>query len=167
MESVLNCFILNSVTDFSDFFSSVSDDRREYIDGLLVTWIIFLFLFLRWGLILVMLKYKGNEVGCASGRGFVSLRSYDESSRSNEESSDVQESKADDGMASTSDSSGAETGSKMSTKPLFKRNGLYATASDDNSDSFVDSEDNLRKILLESKVPLICRISDYRKLVYI
>ena len=71
MESVLNCFILNSVTDFSDFFSSVSDDRREYIDGLLVTWIIFLFLFLRWGLILVMLKYKGNKVGCASGQGFV------------------------------------------------------------------------------------------------
>jgi hypothetical protein len=94
---------------FSDFFSSVQEERKAYIDGLSAVPVIFFSIFLAWGFIAILLKCKGAEVGCASGQAFVSLRSDDENS-------EIEEGKSDDDFASTSDSSDA---SELSDKPLF------------------------------------------------
>jgi len=94
---------------FSDFFSSVREERKAYVDGLSAVPVIFFSIFLAWFFIAILLKCKGAEVGCASGQAFVSLRSDDENS-------EMDEGKPDDDIASTSDSSDA---SELSDKPLF------------------------------------------------
>ena len=97
---------------FSDLFSSFEEERRAYVDGLSAVPIIFISFFFSWLFILILLKVKGTEVGCASGRAFVSIRTYDE----NEE---VKQEKPEDDLASTSESSNADTMSESSVKPLF------------------------------------------------
>eukprot|EP00339_Tiarina_fusa_P000642 CAMPEP_0116998862 /NCGR_PEP_ID=MMETSP0472-20121206/1785_1 /TAXON_ID=693140 ORGANISM="Tiarina fusus, Strain LIS" /NCGR_SAMPLE_ID=MMETSP0472 /ASSEMBLY_ACC=CAM_ASM_000603 /LENGTH=923 /DNA_ID=CAMNT_0004698141 /DNA_START=148 /DNA_END=2919 /DNA_ORIENTATION=+ len=57
-------------TDFSYVFSTDKDLQHEYVDGLLVAANIFFMIFCAWAFILVVLKVKGKEVGCASGRAF-------------------------------------------------------------------------------------------------
>lgn len=94
---------------FSDFFSSVQEERKAYVDGLSAVPVIFFSIFLAWGFIAILLKCKGAEVGCASGRAFISLRSDDENS-------EMDKGKPEDDIASTSDSSDA---SELSAKPLF------------------------------------------------
>lgn len=104
--------------NFTDLFSSVREEQREYIDGLLVVSIIFSVLFLIWAFILVVLKCKGKEVGCASGRAFVNNRPEDDESSE----TDIEKTQDDD-FASTSVSSNDESCSVSSSKPLFSEHG--------------------------------------------
>ena len=115
----------------TDLFSSVRGDQREYIDGLLVVSVIFSFLFLIWAFILIVLKCKGKEVGCASGRAFVDFR-LDESS------SETDLGKTQDDIASTSDSSNASH-SVSSSKPLFSD---YGGTVLENSNSYYSDDNN-------------------------
>lgn len=117
--------------DFLDLFSDETEDQREYIDGLFVVSIILLFLFLTWGFILIVLKCKGAEVGCASGNAFVSPRPDD-----GIEDEDDKE-KIQDDIASTSDSSNADSISVSSNQPIFSK---YGETLAENSSS--DVEDN-------------------------
>jgi len=119
--------------NFTDLFSSVREEQRGYIDGLLVVSIILSVLFLIWAFILVVLKCKGKEVGCASGQAFVSLRPDDENSEA-----DVGKTQND--TASTSDSSKAESTSGSSNKPLFSEYG--GTVIENSSSDFSDDSNH-------------------------
>lgn len=99
-------------------FSSVREEQRGYIDGLLVVSIIFSVFFLIWAFILVVLKCKGKEVGCASGRAFVNTCPEDDESSE----TDIEKTQNDD-FASTSVSSSDESCSVSSSKPLFSEHG--------------------------------------------
>lgn len=57
--------------NFSLVFSSDYDDQRDYVDGILVVETVFLIVFVLWAFVVLVLKFKGREVGCASGRAFV------------------------------------------------------------------------------------------------
>jgi hypothetical protein len=57
-------------TNFADLFSSDTELQHSYVDGLLVIGVFFLVVLVVWSLILIVLKLKGNEVGCASGQAF-------------------------------------------------------------------------------------------------
>ena len=92
-----------SRTDFADFFSPVSEEKRKYIDGLFANAAIFLALYVFWSLVLVVLKLKGKDVGCASGRAFDTEKADNESLGSTDSSDFVGE------------SSGAGSGSKVAS----------------------------------------------------
>ena len=57
-------------TKFSDVLSLDREAQYSYAHGLLLVATIILCIFIAWALILVVLKLKGKEVGCASGRPF-------------------------------------------------------------------------------------------------
>jgi hypothetical protein len=57
-------------TDFSYVFSTDKDLQHDYVDGLLVAATAFFMVFCAWAFILIVLKVKGKEVGCASGMAF-------------------------------------------------------------------------------------------------
>ena len=129
--------------NFTDLFSSVREEQRDYIDGLLVVSVIFSFLFLIWAFVLIILKCKGKEVGCASGRAFVSLRPDDEKSEADLE-------KTQDDTGSTSDSSNAKSViSVSSNKPLFSEYGgtVIENSSSDFSDDNNHSDRKSRRCL--------------------
>jgi hypothetical protein len=104
----------------------VQDVRRTYVDGLSAVPVIFFSFFFAWAFITIVLKCKAEEVGCASGRAFISVRSGDGKSR-------------DDAASTTSESSNAETISESSVKPLFFGPGGEKM---ENSDSCVVNNDN-------------------------
>jgi len=112
---------------FSDLFSHDSEEQRDYTDGLMVVSIIFTFFFLIWGFVLVVLKMKGNEVGCASGNAFVYHDSEDENI-------EIEEDKVQDDIGSTSASSEAGSISESSEKPLFSKNGGALSFNSSSSD---------------------------------
>ena len=124
---------LGHSTNFTDLFSSIREEQRDYIDGLMVVSIIFSFVFLIWAFVLIVLKFKGKEVGCASGNAFISRRPDDENN-------DIDLEKTQDDIASTSDSSNAE--SVYSNKPLFSKHG---GALDKNSSSDENGDNNHSK----------------------
>jgi uncharacterized membrane protein YidH (DUF202 family) len=64
-------------TDFSDVFSSDRGAQYSYAHGILLVATIILCIIISWSLILVVLKLKGKEVGCASGRPFQTAKSDD------------------------------------------------------------------------------------------
>ena len=101
---------------FSDLFSPFQSERKAYVDGLSAVPVIFFSLFFAWVFITLLLKVKGAEVGCASGRAFVTFRSDDDD---DDESDASDEEKPESDLASTSESSNAETISESSVKPLF------------------------------------------------
>ena len=68
---------LGHSADFGDLFSSVPEERRTYIDGLSTIPVIFFSFFTAWIFIVILMKCKGKEVGCASGRPFVKFRPED------------------------------------------------------------------------------------------
>ena len=68
---------LGHSADFGDLFSSDQEERRTYIDGLSTIPVIFFSFFSAWMFIVVLMKCKGKEVGCASGRPFVNHRPED------------------------------------------------------------------------------------------
>ena len=57
-------------TTFSDALSPYREVQHDYVHGLLTVAIIFAAVFVFWTFVLVVLKLKGSEVGCASGRAF-------------------------------------------------------------------------------------------------
>jgi hypothetical protein len=59
--------------NFTHLFSPVRADQLDYVDGLMVVTAIFLIFVVMWAFLLIVLKFKGREVGCASGRPFVTL----------------------------------------------------------------------------------------------
>jgi hypothetical protein len=64
-------------TKFSDVVSSDREAQYSYAHGLLLVATIILCIFITWALILVVLKLKGKEVGCASGQPFQTSKSDD------------------------------------------------------------------------------------------
>jgi hypothetical protein len=64
--------------NFSHVFSPVREEQLEYVDGLMVVMSIFIIAWVIWAFTLLVLKFKGKDVGCASGRAFVTVRSDDE-----------------------------------------------------------------------------------------
>lgn len=59
-------------TNFTDVFSPEEKIQYEYVNGLLAVMVAILALLLCWAFVLVVLKFKGKEVGCASGNAFLS-----------------------------------------------------------------------------------------------
>lgn len=107
--------------EFSDIFSSFQERRIAYYDGLSVVPVIFLSLFLGWMFVIMLLKCKGKEVGCASGQAFVSLRSNDEEYQEDEDEEEVEygEDKLEVDLTSTGDSSHTDSYGESSVKPIF------------------------------------------------
>jgi hypothetical protein len=92
-------------TKFSDVFSLEREAQYSYVHGLLLVTTIISCIFIAWALILVVLKFKGKEVGCASGRPFQTSQSDDAESTdfssgsySSEESHTESNSGGDDGL---------------------------------------------------------------------
>ena len=125
---------------FSDLFSPVPETRRAYFDGLSAVPIIFLSLFLAWIFLTLLLKCKGADVGCASGRAFISVRSDDEDD-------EVDEEKLDEDLASTSESSNTDTIGESSVNPIFVKSGGDAMQHSD-SDHTRDNNDHCGKTVL-------------------
>ncbi len=124
---------------FSDLFSDVQEEQRAYFDGLSSVPIIFGSLFLAWAFVTILLKCKGKEVGCASGRAFVSVLSEDE----NEEDLEKPEGE----LSSTSSESNGESSDDSGVKPLFVGPGGFAML---HSDSDVkDEKEHCGKKLLK------------------
>lgn len=69
-------------TTFAHVFSPDPEEQDEYVNGLLAVMVAFVILFIFWVFILAILKFKGSDVGCASGQAFVSkeveINEYDE-----------------------------------------------------------------------------------------
>jgi hypothetical protein len=86
--------------NFTHLFSTVRDEQLDYVDGLMVVSSIFLIFFVFWAFILVVLKVKGREVGCASGRPF--LTAYPDGKKDND---DDEEDYVDEAFSTTSSSS--------------------------------------------------------------
>eukprot|EP00934_Nitzschia_sp_Nitz4_P001509 Nitzschia sp. Nitz4//scaffold120_size68122//47760//50556//NITZ4_006052-RA/size68122-augustus-gene-0.59-mRNA-1//-1//CDS//3329534302//1509//frame0 len=61
-------------TNFTDVFSSERDEQLQYVHGLLAMMVAFMVLFIFWAFVLCVFKFKGQEVGCASGRAFLVFR---------------------------------------------------------------------------------------------
>ena len=57
-------------TTFSDVLSPYPEVQKDYVYGLFTVAIIFASIFVFWTFVLIVLKLKGPEVGCASGRAF-------------------------------------------------------------------------------------------------
>mmetsp|Transcript_58465 Transcript_58465/g.143000 ORF Transcript_58465/g.143000 Transcript_58465/m.143000 type:complete len:861 (+) Transcript_58465:464-3046(+) len=62
---------INHHGNFSMVFSTQYEEQRDYVDGILIVETVFLMVFAFWAFIQFVLKFKGKEVGCASGRAFV------------------------------------------------------------------------------------------------
>lgn len=103
--------------NFTLLFSLNRQEQVDYVNGLLVVEVVFLSIFVLWVFVLVVLKIKGKEVGCASGRAFVTVGSDDDDdfetdfvgdeTRQTEVIGDRAESlPSDEFLDSTSDSSG-------------------------------------------------------------
>jgi len=118
--------------NFTDLFSSVREEQRDYIDGLLVVSVIFSVLFFIWAFILTVLKCKGKEVGCASGRAFVN-------SRPKNERNETDVTKIQDDVVSTSVSSN-ESSSVSSSRPLFSEHGNIVI--EKSSSDFIDANNH-------------------------
>jgi hypothetical protein len=58
--------------------STDSEAQHRYVDGLLVVEVFLLSVLVAWLLVLIVLKVKGGEVGCASGRAFYTEKSEDD-----------------------------------------------------------------------------------------
>jgi hypothetical protein len=100
--------------NFSHVFSPIHEEQTEYIDGLMVVSSIFLIAYVLWAFTLVVLKIKGNEVGCASGRAFVTAMSEDEYD-------EELVGKAEEHLDSTSESSGASSDTPIYRDPQHTR----------------------------------------------
>ena len=122
--------------NFSDLFSPLQEERRAYVDGLSAVPVIFFSFFLAWAFITLMLKFKGKEVGCASGRAFASHRFEHENNDLHHENDELPQGKSEEYLASTSESSNADTISETSIKPLFLGpDGAMMKHSDENNDN--------------------------------
>jgi hypothetical protein len=89
-------------TDFSYVFSTDSELQHEYVDGLLFVGTVFFMIFTTWAFILVVLKVKGKEVGCASGRAFQTEK-IEEDMQSTDSSESYFASSVDDSCKEASD----------------------------------------------------------------
>lgn len=93
-------------TDFANLFSPVMEVQHDYVDGFLVIGTFFLVLFVFWALLLIVLKIKGREVGCASGQAFHKEGSGDDGSCL--ESTDSSESYSSNSMESGVENEGMD-----------------------------------------------------------
>ncbi|KAG7349167.1 hypothetical protein IV203_011764 [Nitzschia inconspicua] len=94
--------------NFSYVFSPEREEQLEYVNGVMAVASVFLIVWVLWAFVLLVLKFKGKQVGCASGRAFVTARSDDEGEK--------QFGDTRDDISSTSESSGVESNS---SKPFF------------------------------------------------
>lgn len=102
-------------------YSSIQEERLAYIDGLAVVPVIFFSFFLAWTFVVLVLQCKGSDVGCASGRPFISLRpnGYTSDSKNKKnENMQVDAEKPGNDLASTTESSNAESCSEYDFQPL-------------------------------------------------
>jgi hypothetical protein len=100
--------------NFSYVFSPIREQQLDYVDGILVVSSIFCIAWVLWAFTVLVLKFKGKQVGCASGRAFVTGRSEDKEYDVNKHSGDTQ-----DDYCSTSESSG--DGLSNSSKRMFSQ----------------------------------------------
>ncbi len=61
-------------TNFTDVFSSDRQEQYHYVNGLLAVMVSFVVVLVFWVFVLLVLKFKGQEVGCASGQAFLAKR---------------------------------------------------------------------------------------------
>ena len=61
-------------TKFADIFSDESEVQHNYVRGLVAVGFFFVVLLVVWCFVLIVLKLKGKEVGCASGRPFQMMK---------------------------------------------------------------------------------------------
>ena len=73
-------------TNFADVFSPDREEQHQYVDGLLAMMVAFLLFFILWVFVLLALKFRGKDVGCASGQAF----------RTKEEEEDLESTDDDD-----------------------------------------------------------------------
>jgi hypothetical protein len=127
--------------NFSYVFSPIREQQLEYVDGILVVSSIFCLAWVLWAFTLLVLKFKGKQVGCASGRAFVTVRSEDafDNENKNKHVEDTQED-----IYSTSKSSGddlshrndpfpPQSSCRRSKYSQRSRQQLGSTADDDHS----------------------------------
>lgn len=79
-------------TSFADAFSDDIDSQRSYAKGILSVACIFLVFLVVWTFVLVVLKIKGKEVGCASGMAFQLVKEEEDDSLQETDSSSGDES---------------------------------------------------------------------------
>lgn len=96
-------------TNFTDLFSSDRQVQYHYVNGLLAVMVSFVVVIVFWTFILFVLKFRGSEVGCASGRAFLNKQTGEEESSTDE----------DDGSFSSAGSRG--TSQQGSIAKLIKR----------------------------------------------
>lgn len=66
-------------TNFTDVFVADREVQYQYVNGLLAVMVSFLVVFIVWVFILFVLKFRGEDAGCASGMAFRTRRDDDES----------------------------------------------------------------------------------------
>ena len=94
-------------TDFASFFSTSQAEQVDYVNGILVSGVIVFSVFLLWAFILIVLKVKGKEVGCASGRAFYTETNDDDhhDTQSTDSSDESYSSRENDNFGSSGSSS--------------------------------------------------------------
>lgn len=65
-------------TNFTDVFSSDREEQYQYVNGLLAVMVSLFIFFAFWVFVLCVLKFRGDDVGCASGQAFLTKRNEDE-----------------------------------------------------------------------------------------
>lgn len=71
MGNLLRVPRVNYSTNFTDIFSSDRQVQYHYVNGLLAVMVSFIVILIFWVFVLFVLKFKGQEVGCASGQAFL------------------------------------------------------------------------------------------------
>ena len=61
-------------TKFSDIFSDDAEVQHKYAKGLVAVGFFFIVFYVIWAFVLIVLKFKGRDVGCASGRPFQKIK---------------------------------------------------------------------------------------------
>ena len=96
-------------TNFTDLYSSDRQIQYHYVNGLLAVMVSIVVVIAFWTFVLFVLKFRGSEMGCASGSAFLTKQTVEEASSTDE----------DDGSFISTDSRGASQ--QNSVSKLIKR----------------------------------------------
>lgn len=87
-------------TNFASAFSDDAGVQHSYARGIIAVASFFLALLVLWGFVIVVLKLRGKEVGCASGRAFQMVKADDDDELQVTDSSSGDFSMGDDNSSS-------------------------------------------------------------------
>lgn len=73
-------------TNFTDVFASDREVQYQYVNGLLAVMVAFVIVLIFWIFVLCVLKFKGDDVGCASGQPFQSYEGEEDLDSTDDES---------------------------------------------------------------------------------